>query len=65
MNADLIAQGLSPFNPESVALEAGKIFLRRLDKIVSNKEPFAFETTLSVFSSGLPKVDIMFRKMLL
>ncbi|WP_291461079.1 zeta toxin family protein [Desulfobacula sp.] len=53
INADLIAQGLAPFNPESVALEAGKIFLRRLDVIVSNKESFAFETTLS----GLNYID--------
>ncbi|MDA3918509.1 MAG: zeta toxin family protein [Deltaproteobacteria bacterium] len=53
INADLIARGLAPFNPESVALEAGKIFLRRLDVIVSNKESFAFETTLS----GLNYID--------
>jgi len=49
----LIAKGIAPFNPESVALEAGKIFIRRLDAIVSNKEPFAFETTLS----GLNYID--------
>jgi len=53
INADLIAQGLAPFNPENVALEAGRIFLRRMDKIVSNKESFAFETTLS----GLNYID--------
>ncbi len=53
LNADLIARGLAPFNPESVALEAGKIFLRRLDTIISNKESFAFETTLS----GLNYID--------
>ena len=47
INADLIAKGISPFNPESVALESGKIFLKRMDTIVSNKESFAFETTLS------------------
>lgn len=47
LNADLIAKGLSPFNPESVALEAGKLFLKRMDTIVSAKESFAFETTLS------------------
>ncbi len=28
INADLIAKGIAPFNPESVALEAGKLFLR-------------------------------------
>ncbi len=47
LNADLIARGISPFNPETVALEAGKLFLKRMDTIVSNKESFAFETTLS------------------
>lgn len=47
LNADLIARGIAPFNPESVALEAGKLFLKRMDAIVSNKESFAFETTLS------------------
>ncbi len=47
LNADLIARGIAPFKPESVALEAGKIFLKRLDTIVSSKESFAFETTLS------------------
>jgi len=53
LNADLIAKGIAPFNPESAALEAGKIFLKRLDKKVSNKDSFAFETTLS----GLNYID--------
>ena len=30
VNADIIAAGLSPFNPESVALEAGRIMLQRI-----------------------------------
>lgn len=47
INADLIAKGIAPFNPESVALEAGKVFLKRVRTIVSNREAFAFETTLS------------------
>jgi predicted ABC-type ATPase len=47
INADLIAKGIAPFNPESVALEAGKVFLKRVSTIVSNRESFAFETTLS------------------
>nr|NJM01708.1 Zeta toxin family protein [Desulfobacula sp.] len=47
LNADLIAKGISPFNPEGVALEAGKLFLKRMSTIVSNRESFAFETTLS------------------
>ncbi len=47
LNADLIAKGIAPFNPERVALEAGKLFLRRMSTIVSNRESFAIETTLS------------------
>ena len=47
INADLIARGIAPFNPESVALEAGKLFLKRMDAIVANRKSFAFETTLS------------------
>ena len=53
LNADLIARGIAPFNPESVAIEAGKLFLKRMDAIVSNRESFAFETTLS----GLNYID--------
>jgi len=36
-NADLIARRIAPFNPESVALEAGKLFLKRMDAIVANR----------------------------
>jgi len=53
INADLIAKGIAPFNPESVALEAGKLFLKRMRKMVSNKKSFSFETTLS----GLNYID--------
>jgi predicted ABC-type ATPase len=50
VNADSIAAGLSPFNPESVAFEAGRIMLKRIDELVSTKVDFAFETTLSTRS---------------
>ncbi len=53
INADMIAKGIAPFNPESVALEAGKIFLNRIETMVSNNLSFAFETTLS----GLNFID--------
>lgn len=53
LNADLIARGIAPFKPESVAIEAGKLFLKRMDAIVSIRESFAFETTLS----GLNYID--------
>jgi len=47
VNADLIAEGLSPFKPESVAIESGKLLLKKIDHLVEKKESFAFETTLS------------------
>ena len=47
VNADEIARGLSPFQPEKVSIEAGKIMLRRLQYLISQREDFAFETTLS------------------
>ena len=50
VNADEIAKGLSPFQPESVAIEAGKIMLKRIDNLINEKENFAFETTLSTKS---------------
>ena len=50
VNADEIARGLSPFQPEKVAIEAGRIMLDRIDDLFSNNESFAFETTLSTKS---------------
>lgn len=50
VNADEIARGLSPFQPETVAIEAGKIMLRRIDELISTGQDFAFETTLSTRS---------------
>ena len=47
INADLIAKGLSPFAPERVALEAGKIMLREIERNVVAGQSFAFETTLA------------------
>ncbi len=47
VNADLIAEGLSPFNPEGVAFEAGRLLLKKLDDLTKKGESFSFETTLS------------------
>lgn len=47
VNADEIAKGLSPFQPEKVALQAGKIMLNRIDELIRQGTDFAFETTLS------------------
>jgi len=50
VNADNIAAGLSPFNPERVALEAGRIMLSRIHDLLEERADFAFETTLSTRS---------------
>ena len=50
VNADEIAKGLSPFQPEKVAIDAGRIMLARIDELLSRKEDFAFETTLATKS---------------
>jgi predicted ABC-type ATPase len=46
VNANEIARGLSPFNPEAVAIQAGKIMLQRVDQLITAKESFAIETKL-------------------
>ena len=50
VNADNIAAGLSPFNPESVALEAGRTMLNRINELMKAEVDFAIETTLSTRS---------------
>lgn len=50
VNADSIAAGLSPFNPESVAFEAGKIMVARIYELLKAGVDFAFETTLAAGS---------------
>ncbi len=47
VNADEIASGLSPFNPESVAIRAGRLMLERLKILWESGVDFAFETTLA------------------
>lgn len=50
VNADEIAKGLSPFAPESVAIQAGKLMLQRIDKLLNEGVSFAIETTLATRS---------------
>lgn len=50
VNADEIAKGLSPFHPEEVAIEAGKLMLRRIDYLIHHRKSFAIETTLATRS---------------
>ena len=47
VNADLIAKGLSPFDPDAAAVQAGRLMLEKLDELAARGESFAFETTLS------------------
>lgn len=50
VNADEIARGLSPFNPASVAIEAGRLMIERIGALVKQAASFAFETTLATKS---------------
>jgi predicted ABC-type ATPase len=50
VNADEIARGLSPFNVESVAFEAGRLMLQRIDYLLEKGVSFTIETTLSTRS---------------
>ena len=50
VNADEIAKGLSPFNPASAAIQAGRLMLERISKLFLLGQDFAFETTLATKS---------------
>ena len=50
INADLIAAGLAPFNPETASIKAGRIMIEQIDACVNADQSFAFETTLSGLS---------------
>jgi predicted ABC-type ATPase len=56
INVDLIAAGLSPFDPERMAIHAGRIMLTEIQRRVRKHESFAFETTLSghVYARMIP-----------
>ena len=47
VNADLIAQGLAPFDPRTAAIKAGKLVLQQIHEFAARGVDFAFETTLS------------------
>lgn len=47
VNADLIAQGLAPFEPRNAAIKAGKLVLQQIREFAGRGVDFAFETTLS------------------
>lgn len=50
VNADEIAKGISPFNPEGAAFAAGRVMLSRINELLEQGESFAFETTLATKS---------------
>ena len=56
VNADEIAKGISPLNPEKAGIRAGRLMLQRIKELLNQEESFAFETTLSTKSyQGLIK----------
>jgi predicted ABC-type ATPase len=50
INADEIARGISPLNPEKASIEAGRFMLTNIEKLITDKKDFAFETTLATKS---------------
>ncbi len=50
VNADEIARGLSPFNPYSVSIAAGRLMVTRISELIDSGVDFAIETTLSTRS---------------
>ena len=56
VNADEIAKGISPLNPDKAGIRAGRLMLQRIRELLGKGESFAFETTLSTKSyQGLIK----------
>ena len=58
INADLISGGLSPFNPASAAIKAGRLVLQQIDEYSNQGIDFAFETTLSGKSYSTRLTDL-------
>ena len=50
VNADEIAKGLSPFQPEKASIDAGRIMIARIEELLKQKKDFAIETTLATKS---------------
>ena len=47
LNADLLAAGISPFDPDTAAVAAGRVFLARMKEMIRQGKDFGFETTLA------------------
>lgn len=72
INADLIAAGLSPFDPAAAAVHAGRLMLLEMRRYLDHGESFAFETTLSgrSYARDIPawqsagyRVEVIFLKL--
>jgi len=50
VNADEIAKGLSPFAPNDMAVQAGRLMLKRIEELLPQRADFAIETTLATRS---------------
>jgi predicted ABC-type ATPase len=61
VNADLIAEGLSPFSPTAAAMRAGRIMLQEIARLTESGQDFAFETTLSgkIWTHRIPEWQTM------
>lgn len=62
VNADEIAKGLSPFQPEKISFEAGRIMLKRINELLISNGNFAFETTLATKSYKTKVIDAQNKK---
>ena len=72
VNADLLAAGLSPLEPDLASLHAGRLFLAELDRLAKARQDFAFESTLSglsyigrlnLWKSGGYRIEIAFLRL--
>lgn len=59
VNADVIAQGLAGFSPQSAAFEAGRVMLRRLRELARERQDMAFESTLAGSSAHRLLTDLL------
>jgi predicted ABC-type ATPase len=61
INADLIAAGLSPFDPAGSAMFAGRLMLREMRRYLNQGKSFALETTLSgrTYARQIPKWQLV------
>jgi len=47
LKADLVAAGISPFDPDSAVISAGRVLLTRMKELIRQGKDFGFETTLA------------------